>query len=159
MSALLAIVVLAAVPLAGAVVPVHQRPAILEFHLVDDQDNSAQADQSSEAPPGDKLYTMRDGTHILLKRDAVATGDQITHAMVKTTQQGPIIYVRLDARGADSMLSTTRENVGHRMAVVYNGQVINAAVIRGAFGQQFQVSGLTAAEAHSLAMQLTRASN
>ncbi len=57
------------------------------------------------------------------------------------------------------MVSTTRDNVGRRMAVVYNGQVINSAVIRGAFGGQFQVSGLTAAEANSLAIQLTPTSN
>lgn len=55
------------------------------------------------------------------------------------------------------MLSTTRENLGHRLAVVYNGQVINDSVIRGVFGGQFQVTGLTAAEAQSLAMQFDRA--
>jgi preprotein translocase subunit SecD len=44
------------------------------------------------------------------------------------------------------------------MAAVYNGRVISAAVIRGAFGPRFQVSGLTAAEARTLAMLFDQAS-
>jgi hypothetical protein len=43
-------------------VPVEQRPATLEFHLVDEQSNPVQARQSGEVPPGDKLYMQRDGT-------------------------------------------------------------------------------------------------
>jgi beta-lactamase regulating signal transducer with metallopeptidase domain len=157
MSAVLAMVVLAAVPWAGAMAPSDQRPATLEFHLVDERSNPVQAHESGEVPAGDKLYKERDGRPILLKRDAVATGDEITHVVVQTTPQGPTVDVRLDARGAASMLKTTRLNLGHRLAVVYDGQVINDAVIRGVFGGRFQVTGLTAAEAHSLAMQFGRA--
>ena len=157
MSAVLVMIVLAAAPWAGAIASVEPRPATLEFHLVDEQNNPVQAHQSGEVPPGDQLYMKRDGTPLLLKRHVVATSDEITRVTVKTTQQGPTVDVRLDARGAASMLRTTRENVGHQMAAVYNGQVINRAVIRGTFGRQFQVTGLTAAEAHALAMKLHRA--
>jgi beta-lactamase regulating signal transducer with metallopeptidase domain len=152
MSAVLAMVVVAAVPWAGAVVPVEQRPATLEFHLVDEQNNPVQAQQSGEVPPGDKLYEEQHGAPILLKREVVATTEEITRVTVETTRQGPTVDVTLDERGAASMLSTTRENIGHQLAAVYNGKVINHAVIRGAFGRQFEVTGLTAAEAHSLAM-------
>ena len=43
------------------------------------------------------------------------------------------------------------------MAAVYEGQVINHAVIRGAFGREFRITGLSAREADALAMQLARA--
>jgi hypothetical protein len=152
-SAVLVMAVAAAVPWAGAVVPAAQSPATLEFHLVDEQNNPVHAQRSGKVPSGDKLYETRDGTPILLKRDAAVTGDEITHVSVKATSQGPIVDVRLDARGTASMLSTTRENVGHQLAAVHNGRVINRAVIRGAFSRQFQVTGLTAAEAHALAME------
>ena len=157
MSAVLVMVMLVAVPWAGAVVPAVQRPTTLEFHLVDEQNNPVQAQQGGEVPSGDRLYKTQDGTPILLKRDAVATSDEITRVAVKTTSQGPIVDVRLDERGAASMLSTTRENVGHQLAVVYNGKVISRAVIRSAFGRQFQITGLTAAEAHALAMEFAPA--
>jgi beta-lactamase regulating signal transducer with metallopeptidase domain len=158
MSAVLVVVVLAAVPWAGAIVPVEQHPATLEFHLVDELNNPVQAQQSGEVPSGDQLYRWRDGTPILVKRDVVATGDEVTHVTAITTRDGPMVDVRLDVRGAASMLSVTRENVGHRMATVYNGVVVNVAVIRGVFGQSFQVSGLTTAEARALATQFDRAS-
>jgi len=148
--------------------------ATLEFHLVDEQNNPFQAQQSGEVPLGDKLYKQKDGSPILLKRDIVATGDELTQAISTTTQDGPAVSIRLDARGAGSMLRTTRQNVGHRLAVVYierslqqvevNGQkvsrenvseqVINDAVIRGVFGPSFDVTGLTQGEANDLALLL-----
>jgi len=148
--------------------------ATLEFRLVDEQGNAFQAQQSGQAPLGDKLYKMKDETPILLKRDIVATGDELTQATSTTTTDGPTVNIRLDARGADSMLRTTRQNVGKRLAVVYieqsrqqvviNGkkvdrqtttqQVISDAVIRGVFGPSFEVTGLTAGEANDLALLL-----
>jgi preprotein translocase subunit SecD len=148
--------------------------ATLEFRLVDEGGNAYQAQQSSTVPLGDKLYKMKDGTPILLKREIVATGDELTQATSTTGQDGPAVNIRLDARGAASMLRTTRENVGHRLAVVYiersrqqvvvNGkkvdrentteQVISDATIRGVFGPQFEVTGLTSGEASDLALLL-----
>jgi beta-lactamase regulating signal transducer with metallopeptidase domain len=157
MSAVLVMVVLAAVPWAGTMAPAAQRPTTLEFHLVDEQNNPSQAQQSGKVPAGDRLYQLRDGSAILLKRDVVATGDEVAEAIALTTQEGPAVDIRLDARGAASMLRTTRENLGHRLAVVYNGQVINHALIRGVFGGRFEVTGLTAAEASALAVQFNRA--
>jgi beta-lactamase regulating signal transducer with metallopeptidase domain len=156
MSMVLVMVVLVAVPWAGAMAPTEQRPATLEFHLVDEQTDPLHAQQSGKVPPGDELYKDRNGRPILLKRAAVTTGDEIATVDVMATQEGPTVNVRLDARGGAAMLSATRENLGHRMAVVYNGQVVNDAVIRGVFGRQFQITGLTAAEAQALAMQFGR---
>lgn len=156
-SAVLVVVVLAAVPWAAAVPGAASRAATLEFHLVDDGSNPLQAQQNGKVPRGDKLYQLRDGSVMLLKRDAIATGDEVTEAIAETTQEGPTVDIRLNARGAASMLRATQENLGHGMAVVYNGQVINHAVIRGVFSARFQVTGLTAAEASALAMQFNRA--
>ncbi len=148
--------------------------ATLEFHLQDEQNNAFQAQQSGQVPLGDKLYKMTDGTPILLKRDIVVTGDELTQAVSNSGQQGPEVDIRLDARGAASMLRTTRENVGHHLAVVYiersreqvevNGKkisrenvsekVINDATIQGVFGPQFTVTGLGQGEANQLALLL-----
>ncbi len=148
--------------------------ATLEFRLVDTQGNPLQAEQSGVAPLGTRLYKMEDGSPILLKREVVVTGDELTSATSTSTTDGPAVSVKLDARGADSMLRTTRLNVGKRMAVVYieksrrqvevDGQkterdtssekVISAPTIRGVFGPQFEVTGLTAGEARDLALLL-----
>lgn len=154
MSTVLIMGALAAVPWAGAMTPVEQRSATLEFHLADEQHNATRAQQSGDVPAGEKLYADRNDHPILLKRNVVATGDEIIRALVKTTEWGPRVDVRLDARGAASMLRTTRENIGQRLAVVYDGTVINDGVIRSAFGPRFEITGLTAAEAHALAIKV-----
>lgn len=131
---------------AGAMVQAQKRPQTLEFHLVDE------AQHSGKVPPVDKLYQLPDGSAILLKRYVVASGDEVAEAVVATTPEGPAISIRLDARGAASMLATTRRNLGHRLAVVYDGRVISAAVIQGVFGARFEVAGLTTAEARAIAV-------
>jgi preprotein translocase subunit SecD len=148
--------------------------ATLELRLADTANNAYQAQQSGRAPLGTKLYKREDGSPILLKREVIVTGDELTSATSTAGTEGPEVQIKLDARGADSMLRTTRLNVGKPMAVVYiektrrqvevNGQkvdreatsekVINVATIRGVFGPQFVVTGLSAGEARDLALLL-----
>ena len=148
--------------------------ATLEFRLVDTQDSPLQAQQSGHPPLGTKLYKRKDGSPILLKRDVVVTGDELTQATSTTSQEGPAVSIKLDARGAESMQRTTRLNVGKPLAVVYieksrkqvevDGQkvehetttetVINVATIRGVFGPQFEVTGLSIGEARDLSLLL-----
>jgi len=147
--------------------------ATLEFRLEYTQGNAFEAAARGRAPLGAKLYEY-EGRPVLLKREVIATGDQLTNATSAATQDGPGVSLKLDARGGDAMLKTTRANVNRRMGVVYiekrretsevNGQkvtrdvtdqrVINLATIRGVFGNQFQITGLTAGESRELALLL-----
>jgi preprotein translocase subunit SecD len=148
--------------------------ATLEFRLVDTQNSAVEAEQRGRPPLGSKLYKDENGQPILLKREIVVTGDQLTSATAGSSQDGPDVSIKLDARGGDSMFRTTRQNVGKRLAVVYieksrentevNGQkvsrevttekVISAPTIRGVFSNNFQVTGLTAGESRDLALLL-----
>ena len=151
------------------------RVATLEFRLEDMQSNVAEAVASGRAPLGSKLYThTRFGRPVLLKREVIATGDQLTNATSGNGQEGPVVNIKLDARAGDAMLKTTQANLNKRMAVVLiekhrevsevdgkkvtrdvtDEQVINDATIRGVFSNQFQISGLTGGEARDLALLL-----
>ncbi|HYL03881.1 MAG TPA: protein translocase subunit SecD [Steroidobacteraceae bacterium] len=151
------------------------RVATLEFRLEDMQNNAYEAMQLGHAPLGSKLYThTRFGRPVLLKREVIATGDQLTNATSGQSQEGPAVNVRLDARAGENMLKTTRQILNKRMAVVLiekrrettevNGQkvsrevtdeeVINDATIRGVFSNNFQITGLQAGEARELALLL-----
>ncbi|HET7757030.1 MAG TPA: protein translocase subunit SecD [Steroidobacteraceae bacterium] len=151
------------------------RVATLEFRLEDMQNSAYEAQQLGRAPLGSKLYThTRIGRPILLKREVIATGDELTNATAAQSQEGPAVNVRLDARAGANMLKTTRANLNKRMAVVLiekhpettevNGQkvtrevtdeeVINDATIRGVFSTNFQITGLQAGEARELALLL-----
>ena len=54
--------------------------ATLEFRLVDDQHDAAEAERNKRAPLGSKLYHTRDNQPVLLKRDIIASGEQLVNA-------------------------------------------------------------------------------
>jgi preprotein translocase subunit SecD len=144
--------------------------ATLEYRLVDYRPLTA----TGRAPPGAKLYKDRNGRPVLLKRDVIVTGNQLTNASSSMGQNGPQVDVTLDSAGGDEMLKTTKANLGKRMAVVFieqrsetvevNGEkverkireevVISDATINGIFGNRFQTTGLTSAEARETALLL-----
>jgi preprotein translocase subunit SecD len=151
------------------------RVATLEFRLEDMQNSVAEAVASGRAPLGSKLYThTRFGRPILLKREVIATGDQLTNATSGQSQEGPPVNIKLDARAGENMLKTTQANLNKRMAVVLiekrreltevdgkkvahdvtDEEVINDATIKGVFSNQFQITGLGAGEARDLALLL-----
>jgi preprotein translocase subunit SecD len=157
------------------VVNILGKVASLEFRLEDMNNSAQEAVATGHAPLGSKLYThTRIGRPILLKREIIATGDQLTSATSTQTQEGPAVSLRLDSRAGDAMLKTTRANLRKRMAVVLiekrrettkvdgkevsrditDEQVINDATIQGIFSNQFNITGLQAGEARELALLL-----
>jgi preprotein translocase subunit SecD len=148
------------------------KTATLEFRMVDENNNALEAAASGHVPLGSKLYYTRDKQPVLLKREVVVTGDQLTDASFQpSTQDGAAVSVSLDSRGASKMLKNTQENIGHLMAVVFidrsrekNAQgvnidktteeVINRATIRGVFSNTFQITGVNPIEGRELALLL-----
>ena len=148
------------------------KTATLEFRMVDESNNPLDAAATGHVPLGSKLYYTRDKQPVLLKREVVVTGDQLTDASFQpNTQDGPAVSVGLDSRGAAKMLRNTQENLGHLMAVVFidrsrekNAQgedvdktteeVINRATIRGVFSNTFQITGVNPIEGRELALLL-----
>jgi preprotein translocase subunit SecD len=150
--------------------------ATLEFRMVDEDHDAATAARRGRAPAGTKLYETRWGAPILLKRDVIVDGTQLTDAAATIEQDSgrPAVRVTLDSSGAKEMGKTTKDNVGNRMAVVFieykseirerNGEkqrfktkeeeVINAASIREPFSKNFIITGLEHAEASNLARLL-----
>lgn len=96
------------------------RTATLEIMMVDEEHDLASA-LSGSAPPGSRLYKMRDGRPILLKKGVVYSGDNIVDSAAgyDSQQGGAIVSISLDARGAAINQRVTGENVGKRMAVLY----------------------------------------
>ncbi len=159
---------------ASEVIRLLGKTATLEFRMVDQTGNAIEAATTGRAPLGTKLYKDRSGRPILLKRDVIVTGEQLTDATSTIGQDGPSVSLRLDGRGGEEMLRTTRENLGRPMAVVFiererqlreqdgkqvaidvvKEQVINTATIRGVFSNQFSITGLQAREGQELAKLL-----
>jgi preprotein translocase subunit SecD len=150
--------------------------ATVVFRLVDEANDPYEAERTKRAPLGSKLYHRRDDTPVLLKRDIIVSGDQLTDATAGFSEGQPAVFVKLDGRGSQEMLRTTQENVGHGMAVVFiekkrlaegepcagqrsgtdctEEEVISVATIRGVFSSSFQITGVLASEARELALLL-----
>ncbi len=159
---------------ASEVIRLLGKTATLEVRLVSDAGNAMEAQATGRAPLGTKLYKDRNSRPVLLKRDVVVTGEQLTDATSSYQNGEPSVSVRLDARGGDEMLRTTQENLGKPMGIVFiekerqlrdqdgqkvavdvtKEQVISVATIRGVFSSQFQITGLTAREGQELAKLL-----
>lgn len=125
---------------------------------------------------GAKEYISREtGQPVLLSRDIIVTGDQLTDASSAFDQNNqPAVSVNLDSQGGRRMLDTTRANVGEPMAVVFIEnvpytvmvddepetrfrtvqEVISVATIQGVFSNRFQITGLEPTEARNLALLL-----
>jgi preprotein translocase subunit SecD len=148
--------------------------ATLEFRLVDEANNPFEAAERGRAPLGSALYRDRYGQPVLLRREVIVTGDQLTGASAGFDEGSPAVFVNLDARGARRMGETTRANLNRRMAVVFIEQkrdaverdgeirevtrteerVISVATIRGVFSSRFMITGLDPLEARDLALLL-----
>src|SRR3981081_1910426 len=88
------------------------KTATLEFRMVDETNNPLEAAATGRVPLGSKLYYTRDKQPVLLKRDVVVTGDQLTDASFQpNTQEGAAVSVGLDSRGAAKELTNTTKKV------------------------------------------------
>ena len=136
--------------------------ATLEFRLTKGTPEDWYASKLAGSPliSSAKLYKQSNGDPVLLSRKVIVSGGEIRNANTgfDSTTNSPAVFVRLTDYGASNMLNTTQKNIGKRMAVVFvekdNEKVINIAVIREAFSQNFQITGLDMNEAKDLAILL-----
>ena len=125
------------------------RTATLEIRMVEDSLEALNALATGRPPAGLEVFTERGGGPILLRRDVVLTGENLTDAQAGFDSQNPgepAVHLTLDSKGARIFRDVTRENIGKRMAILLvekgKGEVITAPVIRGEIpGGRVQISG------------------
>jgi len=148
--------------------------ATLEFRLVDTENDAFRARENNRPPLTSILRERRDGTPVLLRREVIVSGDQLTDASFRYSQGIPAVAVRLNSQGASRMLETTQANLNRPMGILYieekpeiierDGEeimrtvreetVINTATIRGVFSSNFEITGITPFEGQDLALLL-----
>jgi preprotein translocase subunit SecD len=139
------------------------RTATLEVRMVDESTEARAAEQAGGIVPfGAERYMERDGRPLIVKKQVVLTGDNLTDAQpgFDGQTQEPVVNLTLDAKGARIFKDVTRDNVGKRMAIILfekgKGEVVTAPVIRAEIGGgRVQISGrMTTAEANDTALLL-----
>ncbi len=158
------------------------RTATLEFRMVAD-DVDPRRVEAGRPPPGTEIFPYRDDRRppVVLRRENIVTGDQVTNARSGFDQHGvPEVNITLDGTGARSMQRVSSRNIGKPMGVLFietrtdfetyedeDGEireravtsqdkyVINVANIRDTLSSRFRITGLdSAAEASELALLL-----
>ncbi|WP_419779995.1 protein translocase subunit SecD [Maridesulfovibrio sp.] len=140
------------------------KTAHLEFKLVDDTADLQKAVQGI-IPPGREVTVIRhrlpDGSYvekpIVLKKDAMLTGEYITDAQTRFDQfNQPYVTLNFNSRGARIFERVTGENIKKQMAIVLDGKVYSAPTIQDKIpGGRASISGsFSTEEAHDLAIVL-----
>ena len=139
------------------------RTATLELRLVDESADGLTAERGAGAVPfGSERYLERNGRAVIVKREVLLTGENLTDAQAgfDSQTQEAAVHLTLDAKGSRVFRDITRDNVGKRMAIILfekgRGEVVTAPVIRGEIGGgRVQISGaMTSVEATDTALLL-----
>jgi preprotein translocase subunit SecD len=139
------------------------RTATLEVRLVDEGTEARAAELGQGAVPfGSERYLERNGQPVIVKKQVILTGENLTDAQpgFDGQTQEPTVNLTLDAKGARIFKDVTRENVNKRMAIILfekgKGEVVTAPVIRAEIGGgRVQISGrMTTMEANDTALLL-----
>ena len=120
--------------------------AKMNFRMVDETASIPEA-VAGRVPPGSELLYEDDGSEqgipIVVRRRVGVSGDNLVGAAPVIDQNNqPVVSLRFDAAGARRFGDLTTENVGRRFAIVLDGRVISAPVIREPIpGGSGQISG------------------
>jgi protein-export membrane protein SecD len=138
------------------------KTAHLEFQIVSDDPELLKKALAGDPVPGYTLKYMkekekRDKEPVLVENKALVTGDMVADAFTDYETFGmPYVSLRLNPAGATTFENVTASNVGKRLAIVLDGEVYSAPVIRERIGGgSAQISGnFSMKEAQDLSLVL-----
>lgn len=131
--------------------------AQLDFKLVDEKGDLERA-VAGQIPAGDMIAYFEDGRPILLKKRTELSGKDVAQAHVSIDPQynEPAVTLKFNSQGARKFDRLTKENVNKRFAILLEGKVQSAPVIRERIsGGTAQITGsFLVEEARDLAIVL-----
>ncbi len=138
------------------------RTATLEMRMVDETAEGRAAELGAGPVPfGSERFLDRTGRPVIVKKQVLVTGENLTDAQPGFDSQSnqPKVDLTMDAKGGRIMRDVSRENFKKRMAMLIfekgKGEVLTAPSINGELGNRFQISGsMNVVEANDLALLL-----
>jgi preprotein translocase subunit SecD len=139
------------------------RTATLEARLVD---LSAEAQGAvvgqGTVPFGSELFRQGRGAPVVLRKEAIFTGEQLTSAAATFDEnQRPAVAISLNDPAGRRLREVSRENIRKPMAVVLfergRGEVLTVATIQSELGSRFQITGMESPQASNDLALLLRA--
>ncbi len=124
------------------------RVAQLEFRMVNSDPNALKNALAGQVPAGFVLKTIKkeDNSPILIEEKAALSGEVVKNARVDFDSSGfgePKISLEFNDKGAKAFAELTKKNVGERLAIVLDNEVLSAPNIREAIlGGTAEISGM-----------------
>ena len=140
-----------------------RRTATLEIRLVDDSaEATAAMTGNGPVPFGSERYLERGGRALIVQKQVILTGENLTDAQpgFESQTHEATVNLTLDSKGSRVFKDVTRDNIGRRMAILLfekgKGEVVTAPVIRSEIGGgRVQISGsMTTMEANDTSLLL-----
>jgi preprotein translocase subunit SecD len=129
------------------------RTATLQIRMVDQTAAASTDNPADDVFPNSPEVAARAGPTTILKKEVIASGDDLAGAEANFDQQdgGNVVILTMNAKGARSMKDVSSQNIGKLMSIVLfekgKGQVISVATIQSELGDRFHISGMRSAEA------------
>lgn len=139
------------------------RTATLEARLVDLSAEGQSAITTQGAVPfGSELFRQGRGAPVVLKKEPIFTGEQLTSAAATFDEnQRPAVAISLNDPAGRRLREVSRENIKKPMAVVLfergRGEVLTVATIQSELGSRFQITGMESPQASNDLALLLRA--
>ncbi|MEA3560480.1 MAG: protein translocase subunit SecD [Candidatus Omnitrophota bacterium] len=108
------------------------KTALLELKLVLDDPQKLKDALAGNVSEGYELKYM-DSEPLLLQKQVSLSGDSLVDALVKFDQTGfnqPVVGFQLDRKGGRKFARLTEQNIGRRLAILLDGVVQSAPVIK-----------------------------
>lgn len=139
-----------------------QATARLSFHLLDDT-VPVSNQPHTDVPAGSRSYPDADVdangnpvAYYMVERRPIVSGDSLTDAQPNFQDGAPIVSFSFDTVGARRFGDTTRDNVGRRLAILLDDEIISAPRINSAIlgGSGIIEGGFTVESANELSILL-----
>jgi SecD/SecF fusion protein len=109
------------------------KTALLEFRLVSTDTEKIKAALDENIPDGYELLLSEDNERLLVEKQAEVVGSDLANAVVNFDQSAfnqPVVSITFTRDGARKFSNVTGNNVGARLAIVLDGNIKSAPVIR-----------------------------
>ena len=131
------------------------KTAKMSFHMVDSRSSAADA-RRGKLSSTSRLIQGSEGETYVISRKAVVGGENLVDAQASFQEGQPVVSFRFNSLGGKKFGEATKNNIGERLAIVLDNEVISAPVIQSAImGGNGIISGnFTLESANDLALLL-----
>ena len=131
------------------------KTAKMAFHLVDSRTTAAEA-RRGKLPPSSKLVAGSMGEYYVISRKPVVSGENLVDAQPSFQDGQAVVSFKFNSLGGKKFGEATRDNIGERLAIVLDNEVISAPTIQSAIlgGNGIITGNFTVKSANDLALLL-----